>query len=103
MQHDMPPHRLDARDQAMEDVEVGDTAQVLDEIEANTANAALVEAPQFTVRHGVVDTGDASIGSLTRGNAVKGHPHVRAMATRVDERAAGHAELGVQRTRRVAG
>src|SRR6266403_98405 len=43
MQHDVPSHRLDAGDQAMEDAEVGDAAQVLDEVEADAANAALVE------------------------------------------------------------
>jgi len=29
----------------MKDVQVGDTAQVLDEIEADTADAALVQSP----------------------------------------------------------
>jgi len=59
------PHGLDPRDQAVEDVEVGDAAQMLDEIEANTANTPLMEALQFMVRHRVVDAGDASVSTLT--------------------------------------
>ena len=72
MQHDVPAQRLDSRQQPVEHVEVRHAAQVLDEIEAYAANAAVVQALQFPVGYRIVNAGHAAIGAVTGGDGIQG-------------------------------
>ena len=93
MQHHVPSQRLDARDQAMKHVEIGHAAQVLDEIEADAANPARVQALQFRVRHRLLDAGDTTIAAPARGDRIQRHGHVRSVTARVHDDGARDAEM----------
>ena len=85
--------RRRARDEPLELAHVGRAAQVLHEVEADAANAAVVQLlrnPRSVKR--LVDVRDAAIAAAALRDRVQDHRVVDAVAARVDEHGARQAQ-----------
>ena len=91
------PQLLDAVDDAVEHGHVGRAAEMLDEIEAHAAHAAVVQLVVIGVGEAVVDDGDAAIALRIGRDAVEHRRVVGAVAARLHDHGALDAEMVVQR------
>src|ERR1700734_2243185 len=96
MQHNVPSQGLDALHQTVEHRKIRYTAQMLDEVESNSANAARMQPFEFALRHTVLDAGNAAIVPLARGDRIQRYLHVRAMTTGVHYDRPRNSQLCVQ-------
>ena len=88
VQHDVPTERRRARDEPLELAHVGRAAQVLHEVEADAANAAVVQLLKSRSVKRLVDVRDAAIPAAALRDRIQDHRVVDAMAARVDEHGA---------------
>ena len=96
VQHHVPFERLDAIDDQMELIHVGNAAQMLDEIEAAATNALLVQFLDRLLVKTFVDVGDPTIGAAALGNGIDNRIVVDAMATGIHEHGTRQTKDGLQ-------
>ncbi len=95
--HDeVPSQRLNALDNAAEDIHIRHAAQVFDEIEAHAANPALLQSGVIPVGESFIDDGDAAITAAARGNGIEHRAVVCAVAARLNDYSPLDAENFVQ-------
>src|SRR5690606_37781561 len=85
-----------ARDELLELVHVGRTAQMLDEIETNAANAAGMQLFEIAVRERGVHIRDAAITAPALLDRIEDHGVVDTVAARIDEHRTRQAERLLQ-------
>ncbi len=96
MQIDVPAHRRDHLDNAIEGPHVGNTTEMSNKIEPATAKAALVQSAQFALAHSAVEIGNGPVGAATGGDGIERDAVVGAMHAGIDDHGAADAELGMQ-------
>src|SRR5690606_17383258 len=93
MQHDVPAERGDPPHELVELAEIGRAAEMGNEVEADAADAAVVEPFELRIRDRTVDVRDAAIAAAALRDRIEDHGIVGAVTARVHE----HGALEPQR------
>src|SRR5262249_910573 len=96
----MPAGLGDPMHDAIEFVDIADSAEALKKRETATANAALVEALHLPVRHLVADIGDPLVSAAALRDRVRHHPVIGTMNGRIDDDTTLGTDFFMQRSKR---
>jgi hypothetical protein len=95
VQHGVPAERRDAVEGPVEHMEVRRAAEVADEVEARPPDAAAVQCFELRVGRVGAEDADAAVGAAAGGDGVEHRAVVGAVAARLHDHRALHADRAV--------
>ena len=93
----MPAHFFEPQRHPLEETQIGHAAQMLHEIEAHAAHAAVMEVVKVLLGDAFLDDGNAPIAATRRGDGVEHGAVVAAMAARLHDDRPLDAEEAMER------